>query len=122
MDTKHVVRSGGSIDRDASIASFTAALELHIVEAETEGAVISDAVAAVFDQYKGAAINMPALETFSLTRLNVQPETWASLREKVRSFVRANATDTREAGGLFQVKKGSGGGVRRWADTPADSK
>ena len=122
MDTKHVVRSGGLIDRDASVAAFTAALDAHIVESETEGAVIAEAVGAVFDQYKGAAINMPALETFALTRLNVQPETWASLRTKVKSFVRDNSTDTREEGGLFQGKKGSGGGVRRWADSPADSK
>lgn len=107
-----IVRNNGSIDLEASRAKFTAALELYTAERETEDASVADAVNAVFDQYKGAAVNLPALKSLALGKLNATHAQFALLSDRVGNYVKANPS-------LFEVKKGKGGGVSRLADKPA---
>lgn len=111
-----VVRdSDGSIDTLATVAKFEGVLAQFQVERETELATIGAAVHAVFDQYKGATLNMPALVSLSLQKLNVQAETYKALHERVVAFVHDNAGEN----GLFRISKGKGGGVVRVCDVPA---
>ena len=132
LTVKLVRGSNGSIDQDASLLAFQAAMEQHIVETETEESAIADAVSAQFDKYPGASQNMPALVNGALTYLNVTPATFTSLSEKVAQYVRDNAdhgavkakdgsiTTPAEAPRtrLFRIAKGVGGGVSRWSDIP----
>ena len=60
---------------------------------------------------------MPAVTSMALTRMNVQPENFKILTDKVQDYIRENA-GTRASGALFSIAKGKGGGVRRWSDTP----
>jgi len=116
----YVVRAGnGSIDLDATCAKFAKDLLAFQAEMETENEAVGAAVNAVFDQFPGARINMPALVNYSLQRLNVQPENFRILSEKVQNYVRDRA-GARESGALFHIGKGKGGGVSRWSDQRED--
>ena len=122
--SKFVVRSNGAVDRAATVAAFNTALDAVIVkDAETTGKV-GEAVSAVFDEYKGAAINMPALCGMVCTKLGADKDTFQSLSDAAKSYVQNNAQgDKDKATGevenpdsLFVIAKGRGGGVRRRAD------
>lgn len=114
--SSYVVRTDdGSIDHDATVAKFSGELVRYAAECETEAAAIGVHVNAVFDQYRGANLNMPALTSMTLTRLNCQPEAFKVLTEKVQGYIRDRAGE----GGAFTISKGKGGGVRRVADLPA---
>lgn len=126
----YVVRgSDGSVDLEATVTKFQGDLVQFVAERETEQAVIAEAVNAIFDAHPGAAINMPALQTFALQRLNAQPENYTILADRVADYVRENAQgETREdgsherPGSLFVIKKGKGGGVHRRADMKPKNK
>jgi len=109
-----LVLSAGTIDREASLSAAEVALDKYISEHETEQSTISDAVHAVFDQYKGASLTMPTIGGMTLRQLNAQPGNYKSLEKRVLDFVRANA-GTRESGASFSINKGVGGGVLRLA-------
>lgn len=115
----------GSVDVDATLAKCKAELIQFCAERETEEATIADAVCAIFDEYVGVRINMPALTGFALQRLNAQPQNHKVLTERVQAYVRSNSqgkTDddgTQERpGSLFLIGKGKGGGVARRCDLP----
>lgn len=127
-----VLATDGTIDTDASLSSAKKTLLTYVAERETESEQIGEAVHAVFDQYKGASINMPALQSMALTHLNVQPESFKVLGERVAQYVRDNADlpEVKDKAGnvtqaaepartrAFKISKGKNGGVRRWADHP----
>lgn len=115
-----LVTKDGNIDQDASRAAFDAQLTKFVAERETELSTIGNAVHAVFDAYKGASINMPALANLALQRLNAQPSNFSTLEERTLQYVRDNA-GTRESGAMFAIGKGKGGGVKRWADQPTEA-
>jgi hypothetical protein len=104
--------SSGLYDVGASLKavalSLTAENDKFLGDIDT----VSAAVNSVFDQYRGAAISMSALQTFSLGRLSVSPAAHTEMKERVASYVKANL------GTLFTQAKGKGGGVRRIADQP----
>lgn len=106
--------SDGTVDVDATTLKFRGALEVYIAERETENALIAAAVSEVFDQFKGANINMPALTSYALQRLNATPSNFMALSERIQEYVRENAGE----GGIYKIAKGKGGGVRRVADLP----
>lgn len=110
--------SSGNVDLDGTMVKFQSELLKFQAERETETAVIAEAVTAVFDQHRGANIQMPAIVTLALQRLNVQPESYKVLSERVADFVRANAGTERAEGKTFRIAKGKGGGVTRWVDVP----
>jgi hypothetical protein len=125
--------SGTDDDLAANEQAFRTSYLAFVAEREIEDTNIGDAVHAVFDQYRSASINMPALAGFALTRLNVQPENFKALETRVMEYVRENAdrhekTD-KETGLItqaaetprtrsFVIAKGKGGGVKRWSDHP----
>jgi hypothetical protein len=118
-----VLSATGNTDRAASLQAAEVALDKYIAERETEQETISQAVHAVFDQYKGAALTMPTIEGMTLRHLNAQPANYKTLGKLVLDFVRANADQKGEAERTrdFGISKGVGGGVRRWCDVPADA-
>lgn len=111
-----VRNEAGELDLSRTVQKFEGELLKYQVERETELATIGAAVNAVFDEHLGACINMPAVTSLALQRLNVQPETYKALSERVQAFVRDNAGE--RGSSVFSIAKGKGGGVRRWADTP----
>lgn len=133
LTTVLVLTTAGTIDQAASEAAFRTSLANYIAEREVEEGNIADAVHAVFDKYRGASINMPALAGFVLQQLNVQPENFNALEERVMEYVRNNADlpEKKDKSGkviqaaeaprtrTFAIGKGKGGGVKRWSDHPA---
>lgn len=117
MNTYLVRAANGGIDHEATCLKFAGDLLKYEAERETENAVVGDAVGAVFDQFKGARLNMPAVVSYSLTRLNVQPANYKTLADRVHSYIQDHA-GPRESGALFSIAKGKNGGVCRWADCP----
>jgi hypothetical protein len=108
----YVVRfSNGSIDHSATLAKFEGDLFSFAQEREKEESVIAEALHGIFDSHKGKRIPMPFLTSEVLRVLNVQPENFKSLTEKVQEYVRA-CDD-------FSIGKGKGGGVGRACDLPA---
>lgn len=111
--------SSGSVDMAASCAKFEQALFTHCAERELEQATIAEAVDAAFAAYPALErINMPALVTFVLNKLNSQPENHKVLKEKAEGYIRENAQgETYEDGSQerptskFLIGKGKGGGV-----------
>jgi hypothetical protein len=57
--------TAGLVDRDATLLACGDAIDTYVAERETETEAIAEAVHGVFDQYKGASINMPALAGFA---------------------------------------------------------
>jgi len=115
----YVLRTdSGEMDIDGTCEQFRSDLLNYQVERETEAATIGAAVNDVFDTHSGARINMPALQSLALQRLNVQPENFKALQTRVAEYVRENASPERSDGRLFKIGKGKGGGVSRWSDQP----
>lgn len=108
----------GELDVEGTVEKFRADVLNYQVERETEAATIGAAVNAVFDEYPGTRINMPALQTFALAKLNAQPENHKALQTRVAEYIRDNAAAERSAGQLFKIGKGVKGGVLRWSDEP----
>jgi hypothetical protein len=116
--SSYVVRAeDGSIDLDATCTKFAGDLLKYQAERETEAEVVGAAVHAVFDQFKGARLNMPAVTSLALQKLNVQPENFKTLSERVQGYIRDHAGE-QGSGSLFGIGRGKGGGVIRWADAP----
>ena len=121
----------GTIDEKSTMLKFQGILRQYIAERSTEDETIAEAVHAVFDEHKGTSINMDAVASFALPKLNVQPENFNYLKGRVLDYVRANADlPEKKVDGkvvqaaeaprtrAFAIGKGKGGGVRRWADVP----
>jgi hypothetical protein len=108
-----VVRSfDGSVDMTASLSAAKTAIEKFIADKESEDTAINVAVHEVFDQFKGANINMPALVSLVVQKLGGSPENFKVLGDKIANFVRDNSGEF----GTFTISKGRGGGVRRNSD------
>jgi uncharacterized protein (UPF0335 family) len=125
MDISKILVRGadGLVDLDATVLAFRGTLEVYIAERETENALIAQAVHEVFDQYKGASINMPALLHYVLQKMDATPANFGVLGERVSEYVRENAvTETNASGifknvkGIFKIAKGKGGGCKRVCD------
>jgi len=116
----YVVKTDGEINVDETVNKFRAELLVYKTERELEAETVGQAVNAVFDDWRGVNINMPALQTAALKYLNFQPENHKALSQKVAEYVRANS-GKRETGALFFIGKGKGGGVKRWADHPEET-
>ena len=108
---KYVLRTNtGNIDHEATIERFRADLNKFAAERETEIGVISNAVHTVLDGHKGKRVPMPFLASEVLRALNVQPENYKTLTEKVLDYVRVSDE--------FSIGKGKNGGVARVIDLP----
>ena len=117
----YVVRNEkGQVDQKMTLDKFTTDLSRYCAAAETEHVVLAEKVNETFDKFKGAKLNMPALVSLTLQALSVTPENYKIMTEKVQDFVRANAGERGKA--PFNIAKGKGGGVSRWADMPLSEK
>lgn len=106
-----VVRSSdGTIDQGASLDVARLALSKLAAQHETEVGTISAAVAEVFATHE-SPIGMPALVSLTCSKLNVQPENFSYLSERVAEYVRDNAQDRAGDSSAFVIRKGKGGGV-----------
>jgi hypothetical protein len=122
----YVIRdSEGSIDDDLTLAKFASELVKFKAERETEEATIASAVCDVFDEFRGTRLNMPAVISFTLHRMNARPENYKVLSERIGAYIRSNAQGDKSEDGsverpdsLFTVEKGKDGGCRRRCDTP----
>lgn len=109
----YVVRDGnGAVDLNATETKFRTDLQAYLTERAEQDTKIADAVSAVFDQFKGANINLPALETFVLAKLDAQPSNYGELSAALRSYIKDNSGE----GGTFKIAKGKGGGCHRVCD------
>jgi len=109
IDEFAIQLSDGTIGVEATCQKFRLALLAHIAEQDKRDDEVSSAVNGVFDHYRGARINMPALVSAALTRMNVHPENYKTLEGAVLTHIRRNPN-------VFRVSKGKGGGVSRIAD------
>jgi hypothetical protein len=71
---------------------------------------IRRAVAAIFDEHKGAHINLPAVVVLTMSRLDVTPENYATVSQMVANYVRNSPR--------YLVLSGKVGGVMRVKDMP----
>lgn len=112
--SKCAVLSGGLVDLEATLKAVAEAVTSYNVTLSNDMDRIGQAVHAVFDQYKGSAVNMPALTSLTIAKLgNVGPSEYQAMGERVHAFVKANE------GTVFQIAKGKGGGCKRIADIVA---
>lgn len=112
-----LVRSAeGSVDVEATLFKAHEQILEYIAKRETEEAEIGKAVHAVFDQYPGASINMPAITSLVLRSLGAEPANFKTLTEKVVEYLRNNSGEKGMA--QFQIARGRNGGVKRWCDQP----
>ena len=116
-----VVVCCGTIDRDATMLAFESALDEYATSRALNGEKLGEAIGAVFDAHRGAAINSDALVSLVSVALAIQMNGYSLLKEDVQTFVKENNGDTRESGALFYTRKGKGGGTRRWSDIPETS-
>ena len=122
-----VQAENGELDLDQSMVAFKAAFLKEKARRETELGAIAGAVEALFDEYKGTRINMPAVQSMVAQKLNVQPENHKVITDRIAEYVRANSQGEKRADGsverpdsLFVIGKGRGtGGCARRADLPA---
>jgi len=133
LATELVFAVDGSLDEAGSIRRFENALAEFQASRLLESDTILTAVHAVFDQYRGEAIPMPALTSAVLQALHVLPSNYKTMEEKVTNCIRENADQSekkdRKTGEVtrqaelprtrtFGIRKGVGGGVCRWTDVP----
>lgn len=121
-----VLGSDGKVDKAATLASCDSAIDKYVAQRETEQATIAECVGAIFDQYKGATLNMPFVQNEACRRLNASPANFKVLQDLAADYVRENSQGAKKEDGtverpdsLFLITKGKGGGVTRRADAPA---
>ena len=115
--------SNGSIDHEATLARFAEDLIRFEEEQDQENRVIAGAVHALFDRFKGARLNTPFVVGEVLRGLNVRPENFKTLTEKVQGFIRGQSQGETLPDGshenptsVFVISRGKGGGIARRAD------
>lgn len=106
--SNYIVRNGNGIDHEATISKFEADLIRFEAEKELEAATIGEAVHAYFDKHLGKRLNTTMVIGEVLTALNVQPENYSVLHDKVQEFLRTSPE--------FNSARGKGGGVARVCD------
>lgn len=110
----YVVRSGsGSIDHSATVDKFAQDLIEFEAKLEAENAGIGQCVNALFDQFRGARLNTPFVVGETLRRLDVKPENYKALSDKVTDYIRNRSQGENST---FTISKGKGGGIARRSD------
>lgn len=124
MQVKLVHKADGSVDIPASVAKFEMDLEVFIAQNAADEEMVAACVNAVFDQYKGASIQVPAVCTFALREMNANPANFKVLQERISDYLDThNQGDTKDGvqefpNSLFVIGRGRGGGVKRRCDQP----
>lgn len=112
-----VVFKDGLVDLSATLHNVASAVKTFNAGMASDLDQIGSALNSVFDQFKGANINKPALVSLTVGKLDYKGDlqALALLTERVTLFI-----DSQVASGILTMKKGKGGGCSRTADhTPA---
>lgn len=124
LTVKLVRDADGVVDETATLSAAREAIARHVAQREVELSTILSAIQAVCDEKAGVHMNMPYVVNQALTKLNAQPENMSTLKERVETTIRANASTKREDGKLFRVLRGKPpagiqtGTFARWSDVP----
>lgn len=121
-----VVRSvSGAIDHEASIGAFATKLLQLEAQLEQEEKDIGAAVHALFDEWKGARLNVPFILSSVVRTLGATPEDHKSMSTKVHKYLQNRSQGKALPDGgwerpnsLFHIGLGKGGGVSRRSDKP----
>ena len=111
--SKNVVYVGGVVHMEKTLNSVAEAITLFNETQTADLEAVGVAVNKVFNDNKGAFINMAALKTLALNHLNpTSLEAMGVLSQRLTDFIKCNSGE----GGAFVVKKARG--VGRVADQP----
>lgn len=117
--SEFVVRNGAVVDMDATIASFTNALQTFLANEELVNGQIAQYVHEVFDNFPGCRFNTDSVISFTLKAMNTTPDQYPVMAEAIKGYINSNKGE-RESGAMFRVQRGKGGGVARWCDITED--
>ena len=117
----------GEIDVEASVNRFRNAVIVAKEKVSADLTRIAEAVSAVFDQYKGAHIQIDAIKSMALQRLNVHHTVYTEIGDRVHKYVQEHTADSKREDGLtvhgvaplFVLRKGKHGGFARLSDQEA---
>lgn len=110
--------SDGSADVAASAVAYADALSAWKAENEVPAETIEAAVEAVFDQFPGTKIPMPALLSAVVVSLAESPVQHGALNKRVHAYITGQADRdpaTKLCRGRLDIGRGKGGGVARLA-------
>lgn len=106
----------GSVDEATTVAIFADSLRQWVEETHKLQYLCGKMVNAVFDEYKGAYLNIPAVCTFATGKFgvgSVTPENYDAVTAGIKSYLKANS-GTKDSGLPFGIIKSKG--VCRWVD------
>ena len=107
-----IVRSTtGEIDINASVDNFHAELDAYVKKHRRELKKVAKAVNDVFDQHRGKAFSVSAIQSFTLQSMGVSPENYDEMSNLIREYIKSDPN--------FMVNRGRGGGVTRLSDLQA---
>lgn len=115
MDKYTVRDSSGSVDVEASAVAYAEALVQWVDENELSQERLDAAVNAVFDQFLGQTIHMPALLSAATLELGGSPAEHKTHSKRLHQHIRGLHDR-----GVLQITKGKGGGVARVSDLPQE--
>ena len=134
-----LVTEDGKINLDASVEKFrTVCLQYHAGQT-AEKELVSQCMTALFDQYKGAHLNLDFIKSQTVQRITKihpelnQPALFATLSARVVEHLHNNCnTEAVEAKGdkpakeavtgkTYAMRKGAGGGFCRVSDQPSEA-
>lgn len=106
IEVEFVRGASGAIDETATLASWRDALIEYSAKESADLDTIRNAVAAVWsDNPTLKSMNLDAISSFTMNKLNVPVQAFAEVKERIQDYVRS-ATD------VFALTKGKGGGVQ----------
>jgi len=113
-----VSNEDGSFDLEASVLKFRETALRFVANTETEDTVVLDTISALFDQYKGAKLNMSFIKSQAVARMAADhpemssPSLFTMLSKRVEDVLHSVTGE----GKAYGVTKGKGGGFYRLVD------
>lgn len=129
-----LVTQDGKVDLEASTEKYRSACLQYIAKQTAETELVGTCMSALFDQYRGAYLNLDFIKSQTVQRIVKQhpelnqPALFATLSKRVEDYLHDNCDQPaveakgnkpgREAitGRTYSMKKGTGGGFCRTAD------
>ena len=135
-----VTGGDGKVDMAASTEKFRVTALQHLAKQESDEALIMECMTSIFDQFRGANLNLDFIKSETVNRMAkrvpelADPSLFTILQGKVEDVLHENtnqpateATEKKPAypaieGRIYSMRKGKGGGFFRVADQAAGSK
>lgn len=124
----------GRVDLEASVSKFRGSALKHLAGQEAQDGLIKDCIASLFDEFKGANLNLSYIKSQTVERMGKKvaemkdPALFSVLSARVEEVLHENtnrdaaeATEKRAAveeisGRIYSVRKGPNGGFYRLSD------